>query len=114
VSAVTPANASVSRAWNVRGMTRRPGRSLRRSEPDPAAGVASALGEGVAGSPHGQHELGLRGVVLDLVPEMADVHVDRLLVLVECLVVAEQLQELAPRDGPAGSRDGGGSRTRWR
>ena len=42
----------------------------------------------------------MRRVVLDLVAEVADVDVDRLLVLVERFVVAEELEELGP--GTAG------------
>src|SRR5439155_1685288 len=48
----------------------------------------SALGEGVADSPHGQDEGWRGGIVLDLLAQVADVDVDRLLVLVERLVVA--------------------------
>src|SRR5947208_921307 len=62
----------------------------------------SALGEGVADSPHGQDEGGRGGIVLDLLAKVADVDVDRLLVLVERLVVAEELEELGPRVDPAG------------
>ena len=66
---------------------------------------ASALGEGVADTAHRQHELRRRGIVLDLLAQVADVDVDRLLVLVQGLVVTEQLEELAPAEdaaGPAG------------
>jgi len=65
----------------------------------------SALGEGVADTPDRLDEDGVGWVVLDLVAEVAHVDVDRLLVLVERLVVAEELQELAPgvdASGPAG------------
>src|SRR4029078_8388694 len=55
---------------------------------------ASALGEGVTDTAHPQEERGRGRVVLDLVPEVAHVDVDRLLVLVERLVVAEQLEQL--------------------
>src|SRR5689334_14607026 len=98
VSATIPTNAIVSRAWNVRGTSRPKSRGslLPRG--------ASALGEGVADTAHRLDERGRRRVVLDLVPEMADVDVDRLLVLVERLVVAEQLEQLAAGVDAAGSR----------
>src|SRR5439155_25863290 len=67
-----------------------------------AGGSLSALGEGVADSPHGQDEGGRGGIVLDLLAKVADVDVDRLLVVVECLIVAEELEELGPRVDPAG------------
>ena len=67
----------------------------RRSGPRTSA--TSALGELVAGAPDRQHELRHRRVVLDLVAQVAHVDVDRLLVLVERLVVAQQLEQLAPR-----------------
>src|SRR5206468_8531141 len=68
-----------------------------------ASTASSALGEGVADSPHGQDERGRSGVVLDLLAQVADVDVDRLLILVERLVVAEELEQLGPRVDPAGS-----------
>ena len=72
---------------------RRACRSALRKPPAPCR--PSALGEGVADTSDGQDE-GRRGrVVLDLVAQVADVDVDRLLVLVERLVVAEQLEQLA-------------------
>src|SRR6185436_5029070 len=79
VIATTATKASVSRPWNVRGAMR------------------SALGERVPDTANGLHEGGMRGVVLELVPEMADVDVDCLLVLVERLVVAEQVEQLRTR-----------------
>ena len=62
------------------------------------------LGELVAGTADRQHELGEGGIVLDLVAQVADVDVDRLLVLVERLVVAEQLKQLAARIDPSRTR----------
>ena len=111
VSAMTATKATVSRPWNVRGMSRRSRRGSRnRRRPD-----ASALGEGVADTPHRQDEGGHRRIVLDLVAQMAHVHVDGLLVLVERLVVAQELEQLANacRHGRVERRGGGGSRTRW-
>ena len=100
VSAMTATNATVSRPWNVRGMSRRSRRGSRnRRRPD-----ASALGEGVADTPHRQDEGGHRRVVLDLLAQMADVDVDGLLVLVERLVVAQELEQLGTRVDPPGSR----------
>src|SRR6185295_9680394 len=90
VSATTPTAATVRRAWNVRGV------SGRRSR--------SALSEGVPDSPDRQHERRRRRVVLDLLAQVADVDVDRLLVLVEGLVVAQELEQLGPgvdASGPA-------------
>src|SRR5688500_1497130 len=91
VSATTPTKPSVSRAWKVRGARRRNFFSRPRGR------GLSALGECIADSAHGQHERRRRGVVLDLVAQVADVDIDRLLVLVERLVVAEQLEQLAAR-----------------
>src|SRR5450759_4469036 len=88
----------VIRARKERGMSwcrraRGPGRCTSSR---PATSGASALDEGVADSPHGQHEDRRGRVVLDLLAQVADVDVDRLLVLVEGLVVAQELQQLAP------------------
>ena len=66
----------------------RPGR--RRAGPG-----GSALGEGVADTSDRQDERRRRRVVLDLLAQVADVDVDGLLVLVERLVVAQQLEQLA-------------------
>jgi hypothetical protein len=96
VSAVTLTKARVRRAWNVRGSSRRAG---RRIEP-PERERRSALGEGIADPSVGQHELGLGRIVLDLVPQVADMDVDGFLVLVERLVVPEELEQLAPREDP--------------
>ena len=87
-----------------------PTRQARRAAP---AG-RSALGEGVADTSHRQDERRRRRVVLDLVAQMADVDVDGLLVLVERLVVAQQLEQLASgcRRGPGARPGGAGSRTR--
>src|SRR5436309_746153 len=129
VRTTTPTNASVSRACRLRG-TMRAGTRRRSRLMSPEVGArppgvsagggvrsgsstvsmvstastaSSALGEGVADSPHGQDERGRSGVVLDLLAQVADVDVDRLLVLVERLVVAEELEELGPGVDPAGS-----------
>src|SRR6266536_6633994 len=115
VRTTTPTNASVSRACRVRG-TIRPGRAPRRrrsprpcprtlsaDEIDGSASVTgmtagrSALGERVADSPDGKDEGRRRGVVLDLLAQMAHVDVDGLLVLVERLVVAEKLERSEER-----------------
>src|SRR5712672_3355200 len=94
VRATTPTNARVSRAWKVRGvsfpMTRR-NRPRWRGLP---------LGECVAHPSDGQDERGHGRIVLDFVAEMADMDVDRLLVLVEGLVVAQQLEQLRARVDP--------------
>src|SRR5579862_2913283 len=97
VSATTPEKAIVSRAANVRG---RSGRSQLRILRRAPIG-RSALGEGVARTSDGEDEDRQRRIVLDLLAQVADVDVDRLLVLVEGLVVTEQLEELAPRVDPA-------------
>src|SRR6478672_2762081 len=116
VRATTPAKPRVSRLWRVFGPRRRMRAGISRGsrrQRDRAAGSPSiagtpvpdsALGEGVADATDGHDERRRGGVVLDLVAEVADVDVDRLLVLVESLVVAEQLQELAPGVDAAGSR----------
>ena len=98
-------NANVSRVWNDcgTGLRRRP--SWPRGPAEAASGARtsaiSALGELVAGTADGQDELRQRRVVLDLVAQVADVDVDRLLVLVEGLVVAQQLQQLAAAEDAA-------------
>src|SRR4051794_20863579 len=97
VSATIPTNASVSRAWNVRGTS-------RRSSFEGRPPAASALGERVTDTAHRHDEGRRRGIVLDLVPQVADVDVDRLLVLIERLVVAEQLEQLRSRVDAAGPR----------
>src|SRR4051794_15963033 len=101
VSATTPLNANVRRGWNDCGTEGRSCRLSRASgsQPEsnrcpsggvPWAGAAgsvprtsatSVLGELVAGAPDGEHELRERGVVLDLLAQVAHVDVDRLLVL---------------------------------
>src|SRR6476659_4647201 len=93
VRATTAMKAPVRRPWKVRGRSRRSRSGTREGR---SAG-RSALGERVADTSHRQNEGGRRRVVLDLVAEMADVDVDRLLVLVERLVVAQELQQLPPR-----------------
>ena len=117
VSATTPMNANVRRVWNDCGtdgpdLARRP--CARGAQPEsnawcplpvaegaaaagsvPCGSATSVLGELVAGASHRQHELRQRRIVLDLVAQVAHVDVDRLLVLVERLVVAEQLEQLA-------------------
>ena len=55
----------------------------------------SALGERVADTADRQHERRRRRIVLDLLAQVAHVDVDGLLVLVERLVVAQQLEQLA-------------------
>src|SRR3954447_26001758 len=90
VSVTAKRNARVRRPGKVLGRSRRnrPGMRARRST------GRSALGEGVADTPHRQDERRGRRVVLDLVAQMAHVHVDRLLVLIERLVVAQELEQL--------------------
>src|SRR5689334_3478324 len=115
VRATTPMNANVSRVWNDCGTLGRRCRGSRRGahpesnaggEPAAAGSVprgsaTSALGELVAGSADGQDELRQRRIVLDLVAQVAHVDVDRLLVLVEGLVVAQQLEQLAAAEHAA-------------
>jgi hypothetical protein len=98
--------AALERAWQ--DPPDRPGQAMRRRRgggtgvTGVAAGAAtgagtagSALGEGVPDTSHRQDERGIGRVVLDLLAQVADVDVDRLLVLVERLVVAQQLEQLA-------------------
>ena len=68
----------------------------------PRARGRSALGERVPDTADGLDEGGLRGVVLELVAQVAHVDVDRLLVLVERLVVAQQVEQLGAGVDPAG------------
>src|SRR5262245_44618258 len=91
VSATMPTNATVSRAWNVLGTSRFSPREMDR--PD----RSSALGEGVTDTAHRLDERWRGGIVLDLVAQVAHVDVDRLLVLVEGLVITQELQQLASR-----------------
>src|SRR3954470_24306069 len=79
VTATTATKARVSRPCSVRGVR------------------LSALGERVPDTANGLDEGGMRRVVLELVPQVADVDVDRLLVLVERVVVAEEIEQLRPR-----------------
>src|SRR3970040_1418865 len=88
--ATTAAKASVSRARKVRGRIRRRNRRSVRI----GVGRPSALGERVADAADGEDEGRVCRVVFELLPEVADVDVDRLLVLVERLVVADQLEQL--------------------
>src|SRR5664279_4527456 len=99
VSATTPEKAIVRRAANVRGRSRLSQLRIRRR----TVRFWSALGEGVTGTSNGQHEHRHRRVVLDLLAQVADVDVDRLLVLVQGLVVAQQLEQLPARVDPAGT-----------
>ena len=101
MSAMTATNATVSRPRNVRGMSRR----MRRTGRDRRSTGRSALGERVAHATDRQDEGRRRRIVLDLLAQVADVDVDGLLVLVEGLVVAQQLQELAA--GVDAARPGG-------
>src|SRR3954447_26689713 len=119
VAATTAAKATVSLAWRVRGAKRRSRRSSSRgSEPRPrtgerrvrarrAAGASivrsSALGKGVTDPADGLDEDRPARIVLDLVAQVAHVDVDRLLVLIEGLVVAEQVEQLGAGVDPAGS-----------
>src|ERR1035437_5993563 len=57
----------------------------------------SALREGVPRATDRQDEPRAGWVVLQLLAQVADVAVDRLLVLVQSLVMAHQLEQLAPR-----------------
>src|SRR5688572_2858116 len=100
VRAMTVTKATLRRAWNVRGFNRR----RRRSQVNRRCTASSAFREGVTDTPHGQDECGRRRVVLDLLPEMADMDVDRLLVLVERLVVAQQFEQFATRVDPPRAR----------
>src|SRR5687767_9780119 len=76
VTATTATKASVSLPWNVLGARR------------------STLGKRVPDSTDRLDEGRMRGVVLELVAQVAHVDVDRLLVLVESLVIAQQVEEL--------------------
>src|SRR5688572_5169898 len=83
----------VLRRWKTaarpRGRWRRPVGSGRS---------ASVFGEGIPDAPHRRDVAGLGRIWLDLVSDMADVDVDRPLVLLErVVVVAHQLEQLAPR-----------------
>src|SRR4051794_22462936 len=90
---MTSVSANATTSENAR--TRR-SRKLRRTP--------LTLGEGVPGTPHCEDEARIRGVVLELLAQMAHVDVDRLLVLVERLVVADELEQLASREDAPGPR----------
>src|SRR5260370_3696373 len=91
VRATTARNAPVSRPWNVRGASRR----RRRGRPARLSEGSSALGECVADTPDRQDEGRGGRIVLDLVPQMAHVDIDGLLVLIQLLLVCHQPQHLA-------------------
>src|SRR5262245_52477598 len=91
VSATTARNASVSRPWKVLGKSRR-SRWVGRACPS----SSSALGEGVTDTTHRQDEGRRCRVILDLVAQMRDVDIDGLLVLVQRLVIAQELEQLGP------------------
>src|SRR5262245_37112343 len=94
---MTATNATVNRPWKVRGIRWRSRAGIRER----VAPAVSALGEGVPDTSDRQDEGRDGGVVLDLVAQVADVDVDGLLVLIERLVVAEQLEQLGSRvDAP--------------
>src|SRR5829696_6264627 len=92
VTATTATKARVSRPWKVLGA-----RPSAKASTRP-----SALGERVPDTADGLNEGRVGRVVLELVPQVADVDVDGLLVLVERLVVAEQVEQLRARIDPAG------------
>src|SRR5688572_30075175 len=100
VRATTPTKPRVRRAWKLCGANRRRPRPMR-SRTDERRTPRSAFGEGVTDTPDREDERGDRRIVLDLVAQVADVDVDRLLVLVEGLVIAQQLKELGAREDPA-------------
>src|SRR5262249_59441705 len=50
--------------------------SRTRSVEKPRRGIASSVVEAVAGAAHGQDQGGLRGIALELLAQVADVHVD--------------------------------------
>src|SRR5262245_29250931 len=98
--AMTATKARVRRAWRLLGRILR----MRRSHAKRRSTSGSPLREGVTDATDGQDEGRRRRVVLDLLAQVADVHVDRLLVLVERLVVAQQLQQLGTGVDAARSR----------
>src|SRR5215216_7427055 len=105
--AVTSTNSAVSH-------TRMPRRGLNPSlsfdARDPLRQEASQgfarkdpfLAENIPDTPRGVDELGVPGVALDLLAEVADVDVHR--TLVAELVAPHPAQERAPREHPAGAR----------
>ncbi len=70
--------------------------------PHEAHQARSTLREGVAGAADGQDERRIPRIVLQLLAQVADVDVDGLLILVQCLVVADELQQLPPGEDPTG------------
>src|SRR4029078_6023936 len=60
-------------------------------------GEPSILAECIAHAPHRLDVARLGGIRLDLGADVADVHVDRPLVGLQCLVIADELQQLAAR-----------------
>src|SRR5687768_15695389 len=95
--ATTARKARTSRARRPvakRGISRRIG-ALR------AALWTLAFGERVAGAAQRQDEGRVGRIVLELLAQVADVDVDRFLVLVEGLVVAHELEQLTPREDAA-------------
>src|ERR1044071_5114963 len=83
VTATTATKARVSRPWKVLG-----------ARPSSASARPSALGERVPDTADRLDEGRMGRIVLELVSKVAHVDVDRLLVLVEGLVVPKEVQEL--------------------
>src|SRR5438477_818783 len=76
--------------------------SRRRRKPV----VALLLGEGIP-DPAQRHDVArLGGIRLDLFADVADVHVDGSLVLLQCFVVAHELEQLSPGVHPARAAGG--------
>ena len=81
------------------------GSKLDQSGVDREEGVGSVLGEGIPDAPHRPDVARLRRVRLDLIADVADVDVDRPLVLFEgVVVVAHQLEQLGAGIDPPGPR----------
>src|SRR5687768_6587252 len=93
----TIASARTSRTFSRPASAVRP----RGSKLDQSGG--SILGEGISDAPHRPDVARLRRVRLDLVADVADVHVDRALVLLEgIVVVAHELEQLAAGEDAVG------------
>src|SRR5215210_689952 len=83
VTATTATKARVSLPWNVLG-----------ARPSKTSARRSTLGKRIPDAADRLDEGRMGRIVLELVAKVADVNVDRLLVLVEGLVVAQQVQQL--------------------
>src|SRR5687768_17272123 len=103
VSSATSVTIAMARTRRMLSRAARRGRPRgSKLERSGLARPGSVFGEGIADAPDGPDVARLRGIGLDLIADVADVDVDRSLVLLEgVVVVPHQLQQLSARVHPA-------------